>query len=244
MQKNILFRLIAILTLSGLIGGCSWVGNLFGAKKEEKTPEVLAHEGIKRLKKKNYDDAIDAFEKLRDRYPYSDQALLAEIKVADAKYYKRNYDEALEAYKSFEKLHPTNNAIPYVIFQQGMCYYRQRSTIDRDQTFTAKALQEFRRLKQKFPQCEFMPKADEHIQKCLQDLAEHEFYVGEFYFKTEHYESALERFLTVEQEYPNYPKMAQVKKYIAACEKILATPDKKPEGGILSYFSYLFDADW
>ncbi|MDD3580836.1 MAG: outer membrane protein assembly factor BamD [Desulfobacca sp.] len=244
MPRRIFIKLLLLLTLVGLMEGCSWVGNLFGSKKEEKPPEALAQEGIKKLKKKNYDDAIDAFEKLKDRYPYSDQALLAEIKVADAKFYKRNYDEALEAYRSFEKLHPTNNAIPYVIFQQGMCFYRQRSTIDRDQTFTARALQEFRRLKQKFPESEFIPKADEYSQKCLLDLAEHEFYVGEFYYKTEHYESALDRFLTVEQEYPDYPKMAQVKKYIAECQKILASPEKKSEGGFLSYFTYLFDADW
>ena len=73
----------------------------------------MAQEGIKQLKKKNYDDAIETFEKVRDRYPYSDQALLAQIKVADAYFYKKKYDEALQAYKEFEKLHPTNKAVPY-----------------------------------------------------------------------------------------------------------------------------------
>ncbi len=73
----------------------------------------MADEGINQLKKKNYDEAIETFEKVRDRYPYSDQALLAQIKVADAYFYKKKYDEALQAYKEFEKLHPTNKAVPY-----------------------------------------------------------------------------------------------------------------------------------
>lgn len=241
MKRSIFIKIILIPAIGVLIGGCGW----FGAKKQEKPPDALAMEGIKKLKKKKYDDAIEAFEKLKDRYPYSDQALLAEIKVADLKFYKREYEEAIQAYRNFEKLHPTNRAIPYVIFQQGMCYYRQRSTIDRDQTFTTKALQEFRRLKEKYPDCEQIPKADEYIQKCLRDLAEHEFYVGEFYYKTKHYKAALERFQTIADEYPAYPKMPRVQQYIVNCQKILGTPDKKEDkGGILSYFSYLFDADW
>jgi outer membrane protein assembly factor BamD len=244
MRDSIFTKIILILTLGCLIGGCSWIGGWFGGKKKDRPPEMLAREGIQNLKQKDYDEAIEAFEKLKDRYPYSNQALLAEIKVADAKFYKRNYDEALQAYKDFEKLHPTNRGIPYVIFQQGMCYYRQRSTIDRDQTFTSKALQEFRRLKQKFPQCRYIPKADEYMHKCLRDLADHELYVGEFYFKIKHYESALDRFQTIEQEYPDYPKMGTVKRYIAKCTENLAKNPNSSKGGVLSYFSYLFDAKW
>ena len=76
----------------------------------------MAKEGITQLKKKKYDDAIETFEKVRDRYPYSDQASLAQIKVADAYFYKKKYDEACQAYKEFEKLHPTNKAVPYTVF--------------------------------------------------------------------------------------------------------------------------------
>ena len=113
-----------------------------------------------------------------DRYPYSDQALLAQIKLADAYFYKKKYDEAIQAYKDFEKLHPTNKAVPYCIYREGLCFYRQRSTIDRDQTYTIKALEEFRRLKQKYPKSEYVPKAEKHIAKCRLDLGEHEFYIG------------------------------------------------------------------
>lgn len=234
-------KFLALLICLAIISGCGWFGS---KKKPDRPPEVLANEGIKKLKKKDYNEAIEAFEQLKDRYPYSDQALMAALKVADAKYYHKKYDEALQDYKDFEKLHPTNPAVPYVIYQQGMCYFRQRSTIDRDQTFTTKAMQEFRRLKQRYPQYEKIDKVDDNIAKCLRDLGEHEFYVGEFYFRTKRYEAALDRFQALAQEFPEYPKMSQVRGYIERCQHILASPTKQESAGVWKPFSYLFDARW
>jgi outer membrane protein assembly factor BamD len=243
MNTKTFAKFLLPVTLVAFLAGCSTVKGWFSKKEPERPPDVMADQGIKDLKKKKFDDAIETFEKLKDRYPYSDQAMLAQIKLADAYFYKKKYDEAYQAYKEFEKLHPTNKAVPYVIFRQGLCFYRQRSTIDRDQTFTMKAMEEFRRLKQKFPQSEFIPKADKYIARCRRDLGEHEFYVAEFYFKTKHYQAALDRFQTVAQEYPELPKQAEVQNYIDQCQKILASTDKKP-GGFFSPVTGIFDANW
>lgn len=231
-------RLILFLTILGLICGCGMGKRWFGKKIEDKPPDELAKEGIEQLKKRSYIAAEDIFAKLKDRYPYSEQALMAQVKLADSLYYNKKFDEAQLAYKEFEKLHPTNKAIPYVIYQQALCFYRQRPTIDRDQTFTEKALAEFRRLQKKFPQSEYAAKAEKYISRCLEDLAEHEFYVGQFYFKTKHYASALDRFQALSQEYPNF-KSGEVNSYIKKCQDNLANP-KKSRG----FFSNLFDAQW
>jgi outer membrane protein assembly factor BamD len=237
-------KLLLPLMVVALISQCATVKGWFGKKKgPDKAPETLAQEGIDKLKKKKYDDAIDNFAKIRDRYPYSQQALLAQIKVADSYFYKKKYDEARNAYAEFEKLHPTNKAVPYCIYRQGLCYYRQRSTIDRDQKFTVKAMQEFRRLKQKYPKSEHIAKADKFLARCRKDLMEHEYYVADFYFRTKRYSSALERFQTLLQEYPEFPKKDKVKKDMAECRKILATKDKR-KGGFSFYANYLFDAKW
>jgi outer membrane protein assembly factor BamD len=237
-------RFFLILALAAFLGGCGTVKGWFRSKKPERPPDVMAKEGIDQLKKKNYDDAIETFEKVRDRYPYSEQALLAQIKVADAYYYKKKFDEALQAYKEFEKLHPTNKAVPYCIYRQGLCYYRQKSTIDRDQSFTFKALGEFRRLKQKFPQSEYVAKAEKLMARCRKDLGEHELYIAEFYFKTKRYKAALDRFQALLQEYPDLGKEAEIKGYIAQCEKHLAEDDKKQKSGFIYQITNLFDAQW
>lgn len=238
MWRDSLARLIVFLILAGLLCGCGVGKRWFGKKPQDRPPEELAKAGIEALKKRNYLTAEDTFAKIKDRYPYSEQALMAQVKLADALYYNEKFDEAQLAYQEFEKLHPTNKAIPYVIYQQALCFYRQRPTIDRDQTFTEKALAEFRRLLKKFPQSEYAAKAEKYKLRCLEDLAEHEFYVGEFYFKTRHYASALDRFQALSLEYPTF-KPSEVKQYIRKSQDNLANP-KKNQG----FFSNLFDARW
>ena len=158
---------------------------------------------------------------------------------------RRNTTKPCQAYKEFEKLHPTNKAVPYCVYRQGLCYYRQRSTIDRDQTYTTKALEEFRRLKTEVPpDANTSPRRRSIMAQCRRDLGEHEYYIAEFYFKTKRYQAALERYQVVAQEYPEFPKKAEVKEHIEECQKILATADKKPQGGFFSPIANLFDAKW
>jgi outer membrane protein assembly factor BamD len=245
MTGKILGKALLVLALAGSLAGCATVKGWFGKdKKPDKPPEVMAEEGIKQLKKKKYEDAVETFERIKDRYPYSEQALLAQIKLADAYFYKKKYDEATNAYKEFEKLHPTNKLVPYCIYRQGLCFYRQRSTIDRDQTFTTKAMEEFRRLKQKFPQSEYVPRADKYYARCRRDLAEHEFYVAEFYFKTKRYQAALDRFQDLAQDYPEFPQQARVRAYIEDCKKNIAAAENKEKGGFFSRVGSIFDARW
>jgi len=240
-RKTVVQGLLA-LVLIGACCGCGAVKGWFKSKKPDMPPEALAQEGLKDLKKKNYTDAVETFEKLRDRHPYSEHAVLAQIKVADAYFYDKKYEEAYQAYREFEKLHPTNKAVPYCIYREGLSCYRQRSTIDRDQTYTRRAIDEFKRLKQKFPQSEFIAKADKYLALCLKDLAEHEFYVAEFYYKTKRYQAAIDRYQGLMQEYPNFPQNAQAKQHLKECQELLAAQDKPK--GILSGLTSIFDAKW
>jgi outer membrane protein assembly factor BamD len=242
MMKKTIAQGILALVLVFAISGCGTVKGWFSSKGPDKPPDVLAEEGIKELKKKKYDNAIETFEKVRDRYPYSEQATLAQLKVADAYFFKKKYDEAFQAYREFEKLHPTSKAVPYCIFREGQCNYRQKSTIDRDQTYTQKAIDEFKRLKQKYPDSEYVPKADAYLANCRKDLAEHEFYVASFYHRTKRHQAALDRYQTLIQDYPDHPKILQAKQGIEDCQQNIANQDKP--AGILSKVTSIFDAKW
>lgn len=199
------------LLLTFTLGGCAWFET-----QEEKTANQLAQEGMEAFERGKYRRAIESFEKLRDWYPFSKYASLAELKTADAYYHLEEYEEAVYAYEAFESLHPRNEAIPYVIYQIGRCYYERMESIDRDQTATKKALDTFQRLRRAFPKSSYAMKADSHIKECYERLAGHEFYVGMFYYKSKHYKTALDRFQTVLDEYPTVGDLRwKARKYIA-----------------------------
>ena len=217
--------LIAGLLMLMALGGCGW----FGPKQEKPAPE-LARDGIKAFNEGSYRDAIESFETLKDWYPFSKYAILAELKIADAHYRLAEYDEAIFAYEEFENLHPRNEAVPYVIYQIGRCYYDQIDTIDRDQSTARKALDTFKRLTQKFPEDGYALKARPHITACHKSLASHDFYVGHFYYKSKHYKAALHRFKSVLNSYPDVGVHYEALQYIILCEAALqAKADAAPK---------------
>jgi outer membrane protein assembly factor BamD len=188
----------------------------------DKSVEELAADGMDAYQAGNYKESIEHFEKLKDFYPFSKYASLAELKIADCNYHLARYDEAVLAYEEFANLHPRNEAIPYVIYQTGMCYYNQLSTIDRDQEPAARAVEIFTSLQKQFPADTHSKKAREHIKKCYKSMAAHDLYVGKYYLKTKHYQAALYRFNTVISKYPDVGVHQEALSQIALCEAKIA----------------------
>jgi outer membrane protein assembly factor BamD len=210
------FFIFCLITLV-LFPGCSW----FQEKDVKSAPE-LAADGMEEYRQGNYRRAIENFEKLRDWYPFDRYAILAELKIADSHYQLKQYDEAVVAYREFESLHPLNEAIPYVIYQSGRCYYEQITTMDRDQSAARNALMTFERLQRQFPDHQYSKRAGEHIHTCLKSLAGHELYVGKFYFKKKNYKAALNRFKNIIYEFPDVGIHKEALDYMARCEVAMA----------------------
>jgi len=196
--------------------GCAWFQT-----KSEKTAEEIIDDGMTAFEKGKYRKSLESFEKLKDWYPFSKFAILAELKTADAHFHLDEYQEAIFAYEEFENLHPRNEAVPYVIYQVGLCHFKQIDSIDRDQTAAQKAMDTFSRLARQFPGDSYARKARENIGKCKKNLAEHEFYVGIFYYKSKHYKAALGRFQTIISDYPDAPVHQDAQRYASLCEKVI-----------------------
>lgn len=205
--------LISFLVFSS----CAWFET-----KGEKTAQELANEGMEEFNDGSYRASIQIFEKLKDWYPFSKFAILAELKIADAYYNLTQYEDAIYAYEEFENLHPRNEATPYVVNQIGLSYFGRVDSIDRDQVSAEEALHTFQRLVKQFPDSIYADKAKENIRKCHKSLAGHELEVGLFYFKKKHYKAALHRFKTVLSDYPDVGEIHhQALQFIALCEKSL-----------------------
>jgi outer membrane protein assembly factor BamD len=205
--------------------GCAAITDTWHAitgEEEEYSAQELAWTAMDHYESGDYSRAIEKFEKLKDWFPFSRYAILAELKIGDANYELEHYEEAIFAYEEFEKLHPRNEAIPYVIYQIGRCYYDQIDTIDRDQNPARKALETFQRLMKQFPKDQYARAAEEHINKCYKSLSGHEYIVGMFYYKSKHYEAACNRFIAVISNYPDVGYHQKALQYLAKCEASLA----------------------
>ena len=121
-----------------------------------------------KLEKKDYEKAAEDFKKLKEHYPYSKYAILADLKLGDAYFYDKKYSEAAMAYEEFVRLHPRNEVVPYVLYQIGMSHFLTFTTVDRDPEETKMAMQAFEKVIQNFPEIGIRSKsrkADNGVQK-------------------------------------------------------------------------------
>jgi len=229
------FPLLLILLFSSGCGtyvGQYYFGDLFGkgSSTTDKNAEQLAFEGTQNMREKDYNDALTAFKQLKEHYPYSKYAILAELKIGDAQFHEKQYSEAALAYEEFVRLHPRNEVVPYVLYQIGMCHFLSFSTIDRDQEETRLAMDSFQRLIQAYPQSEYAQKGSKQLFECQKRIVAHEYYVGEFYVHREKYRSAKERLDKISKAYPEAVKalgyQESISSMLAQCNKHAGEEEK------------------
>jgi outer membrane protein assembly factor BamD len=207
--RRLLYILLVACCLS--LTGCATMKDMFsswsfGSQSEEETFEpaaALAVTGMDAYSVGDYSEALKAFNEIIDRYPFSPQAMLAELKAADCHYYRKEYEEAKTLYKEFEDRHPTNEAIPYVMFQTGMCDFARTDRIDRDISGAQKSIQSFSRLLRAYPDSPYSREAEARIRAAREFLVNHEYFVAVFYVRTKKYEQAQHRLKYILTMYPD-----------------------------------------
>ena len=233
---------VSLVALLFSTTGCSknislkkyYFGNLFATKGQnvDKTADQLALQGMQNLGKKNYGDAVQDFKKLKENYPYSKYAILAEMKLGDAYFFDKQYSEAALAYEEFVRLHPRNEVVPYILYQIGMSHFLLFTDVNRDPEETQSAIQSFQRVTQMFPNSDYAKKADKQLAECKKRAAVHEYNVASFYYRTGDYAAAKGRHDSMVAKYPQaindlgYGK--SVEKMHTRCEVECAKGEKNP----------------
>jgi outer membrane protein assembly factor BamD len=230
-KKRILpVLLVLVVTLSGCTFTWPWTKS---NPLTRSTPDGLYQQAVEYYQDGSYKKSVEIFQRLKEEYPLSQLAILAEMGIADSYFSDKSYFEAELAYGEFLNLHPTNENLPYVMYQIGMCHFQQIDTLDRDQSETFKALKEFERLTARFPSSKFSFLGEKMIRECKRILGEKEFYVGEFYFNLKQYRAALRRFEKIARDYANVGLDYKVSYYIIESKRRLGDaeaftlPEKK-----------------
>ncbi|MCF8074553.1 MAG: outer membrane protein assembly factor BamD [Desulfotignum sp.] len=216
--------IICLICLAFLVSGCA----LFDSSRQmEKTADQLAADGASAFMNEKYRAAITEYTDLKDWYPFSRYAILAELKIADAHFQLKEYDQAIAAYDQFERMHPRNDAVPYVINQIGLCWFNQMDTVDRDITPAKNAMAQFKRLMEQFPDDEYAQEAPERIQTCIDKIAGHELYVAKFYMKTGQYHAGLKRLEHIVEFYPGTDQSKTALNLIPECAALAEDTEKE-----------------
>ncbi|MBP9752272.1 MAG: outer membrane protein assembly factor BamD [Proteobacteria bacterium] len=168
----------------------------------DKDPEVIYKQANKELTNKDFKKAAKIFSEIERNHPYSDYAINGQLLSAYSLYRAGSFEEASEAFNVFIQLHPGHSEVPYALYMRGICAYEQIPLIQRDQTIADESVSFFDELIQRYPGTEHAKDAKEKSILVKDHMAAKEMDVGIYYMNIYSYVSAINRFKTVIDDYP------------------------------------------
>ena len=163
------------------------------------------------LKSGGYEQAIDYYEKLQARYPYSKQARQAEIETIYAYYKYGELESAIAAADRFISEHPDHPHLDYVYYMRGITNFGTgqdlmtrlfpQNPAKRDPKSMRESFKYFSELVQKFPGSKYSQDAFQRMVYTRNKLAERELHIARFYMQRGSWVAAVNRAKTVVESY-------------------------------------------
>ena len=176
--------------------------------------------GLAELKDENYPEALRYFTYVKQKFPFSKYAALAELAAADTEFERGSYQEAIDAYKSFLRLHPKHDKVAegYVSFRIAEAYVKEMPddwflippSYEKDQSAVLDALRELSSLIDRFPDSKYLKPAREYRREVLRRLIDHEVFVARFYLDRGHPKGAILRIKEALRRYPDSGRDAEL----------------------------------
>ena len=170
----------------------------------------------------NYDKLFEVLKEIQLRYTFSNYAILAELRTADAYFKKEDYRQAIIEYTNFIERHPGNIELEHATYQLANSHYKLRKGKDREPSQPTLAIKWFTVFIEKFPNSQLIETANRKIVKCKNILAEREIYIGNYYKKKRNYKAAIERYKNVVNKYPDTKYFNEANKLIEETQKMVS----------------------
>jgi outer membrane protein assembly factor BamD len=210
----------------GLLIGLGAVGSCASSDDEgqEVTYSLTARQnyekGLEELKEENYPEAIRFFSFVKQKFPFSKYAVLAELALADTQFARGAYQEAIDTYKTFARLHPTHEKVEdgYVANKICQCYVQDMPSdwflvppsYEKDQTAVRDAYRELTDFIDKYPDSKHLAEVVKLRKEVMARLIEHEVYVARFYLDGGHPRAAIGRIESALRRYPESGREAEL----------------------------------
>jgi outer membrane protein assembly factor BamD len=235
-RRSLASALLA-LTLLGA-SGCSslkfWDKNE-GDKVIEGSPEQLYREAIQDIKSNDYPGAIQRYEMLEARYPFSEQAKQGQLDLIYAYYKNRSADAAIDQADQFIRENPTHPRVDYAYYVRGLVYFESGANwlerkfkadiAKRPPHEASKSFQAFQVLVQQYPKSPYSADARQRMIFLRNRLADYEIAVARFYLKRGAYVGAANRAKGVITGFDGAPAVDDALKILAAAYRRLELED-------------------
>ena len=219
--RSVLGRLLVLVPLLAVLGGCSMWNDMFGDKDPilpDQPADRLYNEGVFLMnEKKDYKESAKKFEEVDRQHPYSEWARKSLIMSAFAYYSAGAYDESINAAKRYITLHPGSSDAAYAQYLIGASYFDQIPDVTRDQTRTERAIAALEEVTRKFPNSEYAESARKKIEVGRDQLAAKEMNVGRWYQEKMDYTGAINRFKVVVTQYQRTRHVEEALERLTEC---------------------------
>jgi outer membrane protein assembly factor BamD len=206
--RRISGRKALLVAAVGLLSGCMHKKYETPIAKNTQQPDkVLFDQAVKDIERGRYETARISLQTLMNTYESSEYLAKAKLAVADSWFREGGANGMAQAeaeYKDFQLFYP--NMEEAAEAQNRICeiHYKEMDKSDRDITQTRRAEEECRQLLIQYPNSKFAPQATQRLRDIQESLAEHEFTVGNYYWKHDMNPAAANRLNGLVDQYPLY----------------------------------------
>jgi outer membrane protein assembly factor BamD len=222
-------KLASLVFALFLFGGCA------SQQTNDSDPEILFKEAESDISSDRYLGATEKLQLVKNKFPYSRFASLAQLRLADVYFLQESFMEAAASYEVFRELHPKHEKAGYAAYRIGESYLNEApTTVPRDLSSAARAETAFDFFIRTFPKDPQVQAAIDGRAKARALQAEKELLIAKFYRRQDQFISAegrLEKLLSKYKETPSAKEaedlLARVKPQADLQRKVLAEQAEK-----------------
>lgn len=160
-------------------------------------------------------NAQQLFRNLLSDFPGSHLVDDAQYGLGQAYFCSKDFETAIFEFERLINEYPVSKFVDKARFQIGMCYYNQSRSIHHDQEETVRAIQEFTRFVEDYPNSDLAPDARKRIRDLQEKLAQKDLMIARNYLKWKNPASSEIFARRVLEKYPDLPVLREARFVLA-----------------------------
>lgn len=233
LRRGLLPVLLGISMLT--TGGCKSLGGGDDEQIAKGSPEQIYRDAHQSMTAGNYDRAIQRYELLEARFPFSEQSKQGQLDLLYAYYKNRAAESAVDQADQFIRENPAHARVDYAHYIKGLVYFDSGANVverifraeisKRPPQDARKSYQSFQTLVQQYPKSPYAADARQRMIYLRNRLADYEVSVAQFYVKRGAYVGAANRARGVIENYDGAPAVADALRILAVSYRKLGLND-------------------